>query len=95
MAVLAHGYRLERDVAAGAGQHLLQGDLDLRGDVRAAGRAAAAEPEEVAEHRVAAAEEGGQHVLEAPEALGSRRPAAGAEAIVPERVVRATALGVG
>ena len=55
----------------------------------------APEAEQLPEQRVAAAEEGLEDVLEARRSRRSRRPAAGAQAVVAEGVVGAAALGVG
>ena len=75
-AVLARRDRLEGDLALGAADHLVEGDLDRDADVAAGGRAALAAAEEVSEQRISAAEERPEHVLEAPEppACGAQPP---------------------
>ena len=57
--------------------------------------AAAAEAEEVAEHRIGLAEDRLEDVLEAAGALGARVEAAGAQPVVAEGVVGPAPLGVG
>ena len=94
-AALAGRDRLDRHLARGSREHLGEAHLDSRRDVAAAHRPGRAEPEQLAEQRVAAPEERGQHILEAAEGVGARRPAAGAQALVAEGVIGAAAVGVG
>ena len=91
---LAGRDRVERNVAAGPGDHLGEADLDLDPDVGARRRpAAAAATEDVAERRVPLAEEGGEDVIDATG--GVRREAAAAQPLVAVRVVGAAALRIG
>ena len=94
-APLAGRGRLERDLPGGPGENLGEAHFHLRRKVAAARRPGPAEPEQLAEQRVAAAKEGGEHVLEAPEGVRSRCPAARAQAVVAEGVIGAAAVGVG
>ena len=94
-AALAGRNRLHRHLARGSREHLGEAHLHLRRDVAAARRPARPEPEQLAEQRVAATEERGQHVLEAAEGVRARGPAPGAQALVAEGVVGAAAVGVG
>ena len=69
--------------------------FDGDGDVAARRRPAAPKPEQLREQRVALAEEGAEDVLEPGAGGRPRGEAAGAQALVPERVVGPPALRVG
>ncbi len=98
MAVLAADDRVELDLAADTVDDVGEVDLDRDPDVapgRRPARGAAAEAEQVREHRVGLAEYRLEDVLEAAGALRPRVEAAGAEPLVAERVVGPPAVSVG
>ena len=94
-AALARRHRLEAQLARRPGDHLLERDLDLGADVAASRRAASAGSRTAPR---TAGRRGRRRPRRCPRTRRprrSRRPAAGAQALVPEGVVDAPALGVG